>query len=210
MIGSNFVSVIIEKIGIKFDNHKLKKYVDFAFVLAEKISVKLTKFLPHYLEFYEKMVDNEVVLANISKTDKVLHIGCGPIPATSILIAKKTGANVTGIDHNFYSIKQAIACLEQLNFSDKVEVRHAEAGIFPIKQFDLIIVSQGIKPCDTVLDHIAKSMKSGARIIYRTSSTDDGKISKSDMFIKDIYTVSKLFPQKQYGLLLSILLLKKI
>jgi len=202
-------SFIVERIGTKFDNHKLKKYVNLMFIYAEKISVKLSKLLPKYLDFYNKMVDNEINLANISKDDKILHIGCGPIPATSILIAKKTGANVLGIDHNSYSIKQAFACLEQLNFSDKVEVKCAEAGNFAVEQFDLIIISQGIRPCNIILEKIAKSMKPDARVVFRTSSNDDGEISENDMFIKDIFIVSKTVSQKQNGLLLSILLLKK-
>ena len=84
------VNFILKKIGIKFDAFKLKKTVDFGFVIVEKIIVKLCKLQTFYLDFYKEMVDTEIKLASISKDDKILQVGCGPIPATSILLAKKS------------------------------------------------------------------------------------------------------------------------
>ena len=53
------------------------------------------------------MTNKEINLANVTKDDRILHIGCGSIPATSVLLAKKTGSEVTGIDNDFSSVKQA-------------------------------------------------------------------------------------------------------
>ena len=50
-------------------------------------------------------MENEITIAKISNKDKILHVGCGPIPATSIFIVKKTNADVTSIDKNLQSIK---------------------------------------------------------------------------------------------------------
>jgi len=204
-----FSSFILKRISIKFDVNKMIKFVDLGFILLEKFAVKLDKLLPIYLEFNDKMIENEIELAKISNKDKILHIGCGAIPATSILLAKKTGAQVTGIDNDFLTIKQALICLSKLKLSDKVQVKHVEAETFPVQMFDLIIVSQGVKPYYEILKYIAQSMSPDARVIFRTSSTINGDLFESDMFIKNIFRIDKKVYQKQNGLLLSILLIKQ-
>ena len=203
------VQFLLGKIGIKLDAHKLKAFIDLGFIMVEKIVVKFNKLLFLYVDFYNEMTENEINLANISKNDKVLHIGCGSIPATSILIAEKTGAKVTGIDNNPRSVKQALYCLSEFKLSDKIQIRYSEVNHFPVGKFDLIIISQGIKLYNEVLEYIAQSMKRDARVIFRTSSSSSGELTQNDMFLKDIFTVSKMAPQKKNGLLISIMLFKK-
>ena len=209
MIKKQLGSFIMGGVTSKFNAHKLKKFVDFGFIMVEKVVVKLNKLLPMYLIFYEKMVKNEIALANISKNDNILHIGCGPIPATSILIIKNTKASVTGIDHDKSSVKQADICISKFNFSDKANVKHAEATNFPVQNYDLIIISQGIKPYNRILEYISRSMKQNSRVILRSSSADNIRLSKNDVFLKDIFTIKKIIAQKQNGSLISILLNKK-
>ena len=60
----------------------------------------MDKLLPFYLDFYRDMVKKEISFGRITSKNNILHIGCGPIPATSILITEITNANVTGIDNN--------------------------------------------------------------------------------------------------------------
>jgi len=199
----------LEKIGIKLDAHKLKKSTDFTFVFVEKIVLKFKKLLPPYLDFYNEMVKNEIALAEISRKDKILHVGCGPIPVTAILVSEKTSAKVTGIDRNRFSVKQAQRLLLELKLSDKVRVEYAEALQYPLGSFDLVIVSQGIKPYNETLEYISQYMRNDARVIFRTSSSARGELVDKDLFLKNIFTVRKIVPQKRNGLLISILLSKK-
>lgn len=199
---------IFQKIGVKLDYHKLKKYIDFGFVIIEKAIVNLPKLSFLYFDVYNNMIDNEIALAGISKDKSVLHIGCGPIPATSILLTKKTDAKIIGIDNNLHSIKKAKIYVKNSGFSDKIQIKHADAKDFPIENFDVIIVSQGVKPIKVLLMHISKSMKEDALVIYRTSTTPSGEISKNDFFIKDVLKIDKSIAQKKNALLISILLKK--
>jgi precorrin-6B methylase 2 len=155
------------------------------------------------------MIKNEIILADITKEKKVLHIGCGPIPATSILLTKKSGIKVLCIDKNPNSVNQARICVSKTGVSDKIKITHGDARSYPIKDFDIIIISQGIKPIKEILEYISKSMKDDAHIIFRTSSTPDGKISKKDQIIKDIFKIDKIVAQKKNALLISILLSKR-
>jgi len=203
------ISFVVEKISVKFDFHKLKKLNDLGFIIVEKIVVNLDGLLPVYLDFYKEMVENEIILANISKKDEILHIGCGSVPSTSILISKKTDSRVTAIDKKYKSVKQAKKLLSRLNLSDKIEIEHKDVSKFHLEKFDLIIVSQGIKPYNETLDHISKTMKNGARLILRTTSSSDGNLADKDSFLNEIFHIGKIVNQKKNGLLISVLLSKK-
>ncbi|UCF13774.1 MAG: hypothetical protein JSW06_05840 [Thermoplasmatales archaeon] len=206
---SKIVQFLLQKIGIKLDAHKLKKFIDLGFIVIEKILVKFQRLYPLYFDFYGEMTENEINLANISEDDIILHIGGGPIPATSILLAKKSGARVTSIDNNLRSVKQAISCVLESGIADKVQIQYAEANSYPVDNFDVIIVSQGIRPYKELLQYISKSMRDDARVIFRTSTSPSGEIVQNDLFLKDMFKICKIVAQKKNALLISILLLKK-
>ena len=206
---SKIVRFVIQKIGIKFDAHKFKKFNDLGFIIIEKILIRFPKLHHLYFDFYDEMTENEISLANISKNDTILHIGCGPIPATSILLAKKSGAQVITIDNNPRSVKQAISCVLESGVANKVQIQHVEANRFPVDKFNVIILSQGIRLSKELLKHIYQSMKDDARVVVRTSSSPSGEFSQNNLFIRDIFKIDKMVAHKKNGLLVSILLFKK-
>jgi precorrin-6B methylase 2 len=200
---------ILERTILKFDFQKLKKFNDLGFIFVEKILVKFSKLHPLYFEFYNEIIDNEIKLANISKEDRILHIGSGPIPATSIQIAERTGAKITGIDNNPKAIKQGKACISKLNLDENIILKHANGSVAQIDNYNLIIISQGIKPHKDILEHISSSIKPNVKVIFRTNYIENGKLSNNDLFIKNIFKIVDIVPHKKHGLLISILLTKK-
>ncbi len=199
----------MQKIGIKLNPHKLKKFNDLGFIFIEKFIINIDKLWSLYLDFYNEMIENEITLADISKEKKVLHIGCGSIPATSILLIKKTGVQVTAIDRNPRSVNQARLCVLKTGVADKIQIVYGDGKIFPVENFDIIIISLGVKPIKEILKHIALSMKDDAHVIFRTSSSPNGEIAKNDLFIKDIFNIDKIVAQKKNALLISIMLSKR-
>ena len=91
-----------------------------------------------------------------------------------------------------YISRDAWDIISEYGISDKVQIQQADANGFPVDKFDVIIISQGIKPYKELLKHISQSMKDDARVIFRTSSSPDGEISQSDLFIKDLFKFFKL------------------
>ena len=161
------------------------------------------------MEFYKTMVENEIKIANISKGDNVLHLGCGPIPATCIIIAKKNGAKITGVDNNSNMVKEALYCISKFKDLNNVNIKHGEVSNFPIETFDIIVISQGVEPRSQILKHIAQSMKARARVVLRITSSSTVELIDNDIFLKDLFLINKKVSQDQYGLLVSMLLLKK-
>ena len=206
---TKIIDFFLGKISVKLDAHKLKPIVDIVFIFSEKIIVRLEKLLSFYLNFYETMIENEIKLANICKDNKILHIGCGSIPATSILLVKKTNADVVAIDKDLKSVEQAKILLSKIGLSEKIRIIRGDALEFQIKDFDLIIISQGIKPHDVVLKNIAKNLNTKTRVIFRTSSTNDGGLAQKDKILEDLFVVEDIVSQKKNGLMISVLLSKR-
>jgi threonine dehydrogenase-like Zn-dependent dehydrogenase len=187
----------------------LKFISDYMFIIVEKIITKLPSLLLPYINYYKDTVENEINLAKITKKDTVLHIGCGPLPATSFLVAKITGSHVIGIDKNPHSVQNAQNCVHVLHQENQIQIQHANALDYSINSSDVIIISQGIEPRYEVLEHIANTIGSDTRVIFRTFSSKDGGITPEDAVLKTLFTVRDVVSQPPHGILISILLSKK-
>lgn len=200
---------ILKEFSEKIDTKILKKFADIFFIFYEKIALKFDYFLYLYLKYYEDMIKSEINLISISKSDKVIHVGCGSIPASSILISQKTGANVIGIDKNKKAVMNAKFCINKLNLSDKIEIKNYLASDFLFYDFDVIVISQGIKPVDMFLRYLSKKVSKNSRIILRTFSNKYGNLLKSDEKSTSLFIVKKIIRHKKQGRLISVKLLIK-
>jgi hypothetical protein len=200
---------LLKNISKKIKAGSLKKLSDYIFIVIEKIVVKFQSFLSAYILYYEDIVDNEIQLAQITSHDTVLHIGCGSLPSTSLLIAQKTRARTTAIDKNPSSVQDAQKCVVQLRQEDQIQIHHANALDYPMDSADAIIVSQGIEPRYEVLTHIADTMNPDARVLFRTFSSEQGGITPQDEVLSKLFIVKKTVLHPEHGLLMSILLKKK-
>jgi threonine dehydrogenase-like Zn-dependent dehydrogenase len=187
----------------------LKFISDYMFIIVEKIIVKLPSLLLPYITYYEDIVDNEINLAEITREDTVLHIGCGPLPSTSLLVAQRTGAQTIGIEKNKLSVQDAQYCVHAVHQENQIQIHHANALTYAMQSFHVIIISQGIEPRYEVLEHIANTMGPDNRVIFRTFSSKDGGVTTQDAVLSTLFTVGNIVSHPAHGILISILLNKK-
>ena len=135
---------------------------DNAFIIFEKF---IKPFHRAYINLYEKMTLEEFEMVKIKPTDNILHIGCGPIPNTLIILAKNIPAKYTGIDRDREAVKMAREMVQKYGLDVKIE--YGDALTYPIDSYDVIIVSYGVEPYEKVFDRIRKEMKKDAVVIYR-------------------------------------------
>ncbi len=162
----------------------------------ERISTRIDPIADLYTKLIvEEMVIKEAKMAHIFPNDEVLHIGCGPVPHTSITIARETGAEVTAIDNDLGAVGAASLYIHNKGLSKKIKVEKGDGMDYPISRFDAIFVSRGIEPRNEVLKKIFDSMKINARLIYRKMPGDDeiflDKFSKS--IRQPFFTLTKSF-----------------
>ncbi len=136
-----------------------RKVMYFLVEIFEKMASEYRFLGWFYKKLYTGFVENEIIAANITKEDKGLHVGCGSLPYTSLIMAEKTGAEVTAIDIDPVAVERARAVLPN--------VKLANADSFDFAGFDVVIVSCGVRPKREILSRIFRSFKKGGRLVYR-------------------------------------------
>ena len=195
-----FFKRILPKLGLFFDIEKLKKIVDLSYIIIERLSLAFPMVADDYLAFYEELVEGEIRLANITQADKVLNIGSGPIPATSILLDRKTGASITCIDIDKKTVEQAKKFLKMLD-KHRIRVEQADGTKYDAHSFDVIFVSWGVNNLFQILKNVSETMKDDARIVVRLPKSEKfqkkleqefkGKICIRDFLFHPSYSNSK-------------------
>lgn len=133
----------------------------------ERLAVKIKLFDYLYSQFGRSLVEREIKAACINSFDNVLHIGCGSLPYTAKIIVEKTGARVTAIDCDKVSVKDAERYIIENNLVLGIKAEQANGIDYSVSEFDVIIVSHGVKPKELILKAIFLSMKDGSKMIYR-------------------------------------------
>ena len=205
----NIIQFFQCRILIKMDCNKLKFFIDLYFNTCEKILSKFNKLFLLYIDSYLEVVQEEIQLANMSGNHKLLNMGCGSIPATCVLIAKKTNAKITGIDNNLKSVNRAKIIISKLKLDKRVDIKHSNAKNFELNNFDIIIIANGINPIYDVLEHVATNMKDDACVIFKTFLHNKRLLDRKDYFLNNLFILGKIKSHKKSSYLISVILYKK-
>ena len=196
--------MFFKEISAKFRPGSAKKLMDISYIIFEKVAHKFDIISTNYLKMYRELVEKEVKMADISSDDLVIVIGCGSLPATSVLIAMETEAHVVSIDTDGRAVEDAYKFVRNLHLEDRIKVEHADGLFYPLKEFDVIFLLYGVKRQEEIFKSLADSMKNNARIIFRTvigiqDETMKSSIDLSKWFlIKDTAKSDTLSPAGSY------------
>jgi len=135
--------------------------------MMEKVIASNRALVSLYSGIYHEVVRNEIKLAGITSTDRVLNIGCGGIPFTALLIAKFTGARVWAIDSDRNAVNVARKCIAAQNMDGLISVLTLDGrDLFPY-EFDVALVALQAEPKKEILDNLIAQGGSNARLIFR-------------------------------------------
>lgn len=201
--------IFFEKISPKFRPGSLKNIWDLIFVIFEKTAYYFKDISSIYIDIYEEMVNNEVNMAEISNRDNILVIGCGSIPATSILLFKKISANIVSIDKDKSAVKKAQNFLKKENLEDEIKIINGDGGKTPIKKFSVIFLLFGVKKPEEIFKHILENAATDTKIIFRTTPKKNGNIDNKKMSLFRYFEIKDCVVSKSWGPVHSYLLLKK-
>jgi precorrin-6B methylase 2 len=189
-----------------FRIHNLRRKVSCRVFSAIEIIAVHNQFVYRCNTWWSnKWYIDEVHLANIQPYEKVLHIGCGSLPRTSLLVAEMTKTKVTAIDNNTNAVKRAQRYINQQKLTDFITVEYAEAAQYPVEEFDVIFLPINIVSIETVFRHLASNAKSSVRIICRDFGEGITNLLKNDEFTKS-FTIKSIVKHLHIH---SLLILKK-
>ena len=139
-------------------------------VLVKKLehfgcSITLFGTAYHYL-FYRKMVHKEIQMASLKPGDKILHIGCGPLPLTAYELYKN-GFLVEAIDNDPGAADKAKNFLKLFACSNSIKVKNVDGMNTDFSSFAAVWVSLHACPKDKVLKKAFSTLPEGSKLVYR-------------------------------------------
>jgi precorrin-6B methylase 2 len=161
---------------------KHEAVIKYPITYSKKINLKIGNLFWHLIDrlssisdfiagLYEKTVGNEYrnerEKFNLSKSKKILHIGCGSYPMTALILAEMSGVKIVAIDHNEKCVKITKKVLDQKNMNGKIYAEFGEGINYPLKGFDTIIASGFSQPKIQVIKHILQNSDKKSKIIIR-------------------------------------------
>jgi precorrin-6B methylase 2 len=174
-----------------YENINLKK-INLFWHLVDRLS-SISSFIA---ELYEKTVGNEYRKEreefNLSKSKKILHIGCGTYPITALILAELNGLKIVTIDRNEKRVKIARKVLEKKNMNGKISAEVGDGINYPLNGFDTIIVSGCSIPKIQVINHILQNSDKKSKIIIRESYYKDKLIKDIIKNFNDVKIIKKI------------------
>lgn len=151
-----------------------------------------TNFLGRfYAKFFEELVIREIKEAHICSQDKILQIGCGSVPYTAQILARKSGAKIVAIDNDPDSVKKAREYLKRRHPFLNIKIELGDGMNYPLQDFSVILLSLGVKPT-VVIERILKQRRKNTRVIFRRQKGLLGKMyNVQNVWLKDSEKVIK-------------------
>lgn len=138
----------------------------------------------------------EIVHAKISKKDKILFIGSGPIPRSAIMYHKYTGCEIDCFEQckEYADISKKI--IEKFGLSKKIKVYNRKGQSLGKNSYALIVIALVAEPKNKILLRIKNTASSKTKIMYKTAvdihgllfRTTDLKLFNGFKIIKKIYS----------------------
>jgi predicted O-methyltransferase YrrM len=120
-----------------------------------------------YTAFFRQMTLREFQMACIQPEHRVLHVGCGSVPNTLLILAEVWPASYVGIDRDGVAVDRAQSMVQQYGLKQRVRIAEDDALTVDYSSFDLIILSLGVEPREAILAAMCESMQSDAKIVAR-------------------------------------------
>jgi len=204
-----FKHLFYDKIFPKFRPGNFKKIWDWSFVIFEKISYNFDVLSSSYIEWYNDIVDYEIKLAKISKKDHVLIIGCGSIPATSILVAMKTNSNIISVDIDKLAVDKAERYVKEKGLKDKIKFKHVTDLKYLQEDYDVIFILFGVKKPQELFEYLINNIDDKTRVIYRVATDKNGDITAKKKFLSKYFRINDFVLSNSWDRVYSFLLSKK-
>ena len=153
----------------------IKKLLDWLYFFFELLATHNMLFTKMYIKFHTYSVKKEIEMAGLKKEDKILHIGCGSIPYTLIILSDVLKTKVVGIDINQKVVDNARNLLKKFEKYDSIIIDKAEGVKYNVLPFNVIIISYGINQHDLVLKHVIDSVCKKSKVIIRGSNLEKNK-----------------------------------
>ena len=136
--------------------------------IVDMFSCKLKRFATIYDESIGNEYKKEYAHLQVPKANKVLHIGCGSYPLTTIILAQYDNINhVVGIDSDQKAVHQAQTIIAQKKLQNHITIEYGTGQEYPTHKFNIIIISSCSWPKLDIIHHVITTAQKNTLIIIR-------------------------------------------
>lgn len=150
---------------------RLQSRVIAAFSELEKAYARKSDHQVSSTEFYLRRVsrfaEKESRRAGITRKSRVLFVGCGALPVSSVALAVATGCRVVAIDTDRESTAFASAMIERLGLSPQIRVVCADGAKLKANLYSHVALASLVPNKREVLDNLAHTLPTGSRVLLR-------------------------------------------
>jgi protein-L-isoaspartate O-methyltransferase len=146
---------------------EMEKYWVKHFLNIDNLSYDcLKKFI--YFKNYLDLVKDEVPLARVKETDKVLFVGSGALPLTSIIMSKVTGCKSYCFDIDKEACDLSKKLVEKIGLDNSVFIINKDGRDADLSEFNVIIIASLVEAKRELTSKIVKENISG-RVVIRSA-----------------------------------------
>jgi len=120
-------------------------------------------------DYYQEVVQNEVILANITSDDNILCIGGGICPFTAILFHQVTGAKVRVIDNNSCCVNKARQIIDRMGFSESVKTvcQDGSSAGLSFAEYTVVHFALQVSPMECVFSNVESRVAPSTKLLVR-------------------------------------------
>jgi flagellar biosynthesis regulator FlbT len=124
----------------------------------------------HYYNRYVILVRNEAHLAHFSAGDRMVVIGGGSVPLTSMLLNKFFGVRGICIEIEPEIAKLSMLVLDKLDLNSEIEVVCGDETALSYLEYDAVMVAAAAEPKERIFKNLRCLVVPETKILYRTYS----------------------------------------
>lgn len=95
---------------------------------------------------YEALVKNQIEAMHIAPDSRLAFIGCGPVPASLILMSRLYGIRSVGLDNSFETVELSTKVIKCLGLEKEIEIIHGDDSCLKELDWEIVLVSALAEP----------------------------------------------------------------
>ena len=119
---------------------------------------------------YEALVKNQIEAMHIAPDSRLAFIGCGPVPASLILMSRLYGIRSVGLDNSFETVELSTKVIKCLGLEKEIEIIHGDDSHLKELDWDIVLVSALAEPKARIFQSLSEILKERGHgsVVFRT------------------------------------------
>ena len=119
---------------------------------------------------YRRLIKNQLDLFDMKEKERIIFIGCGPLPVSLIVLKKYFNIDSIGVDSDSDAVALANKCLKKLGFNKGINIIHGDESIIKKYSASRVVIAAMAVPKKRIFDklRLLTEGEKDLKIIYRT------------------------------------------